>query len=101
MDRVATDKRETSRSSWRSLARSSMSRVTVTRRRSTRARLALISSALVYLVIGPDACRDVTHRADFALMPTLAAEGPANYTYTVIADVTNCFNIGNPVLNNE
>ena len=35
-------------------------------------------------------------------MPSLAAQAPTpNYTYTVIADVSNCYNIGSPVLNNE
>ena len=69
---------------------------------SDSVRLGIIISALVYLGISPDACTTVTNRADFALTQSLGAQAPApNYTYTVIADVSNCFNIGSPVLNNE
>ena len=69
---------------------------------SDSVRLGIIISALVCLGISPDACTTVTNRADFALTQSLGAQAPApNYTYTVIADVSNCFNIGSPVLNNE
>ena len=79
-----------------------MRHVSVSGRRTCSVRVGIVISALVYLAIGPDARDRVTHREYFGLMPSLAAQAPApSYTYTVIADVTNCFNIGAPVLNNE
>jgi hypothetical protein len=61
--------------------------------------MGLFVAALVYLGVSPDVA--LWPRGDLELIPTVAAQGPSNYTYTVIADVTNCFNIGSPVLNNE
>ena len=66
----------------------------------SRVRLGIGIVAVVYLAGGPDACHRLTDRVDVALMPALAAQAPPNFTYTVIADVSNCFNFGNPVLNN-
>jgi Bacterial Ig-like domain (group 3) len=79
-----------------------MRHVSVSGRRACSVRVGIVISALVYLATGSDASDRVTHREYFGLMPSLAAQAtPPNYTYTVIADVSNCFNIGAPVLNNE
>ena len=79
-----------------------MRHVSVSGRRTCSVRVGIVISALVYLAIGPDARDRVTHREYFGLMPSLAAQAPTpSYTYTVIADVSNCFKIGAPVLNNE
>ena len=62
----------------------------------------LVGLALVfaYLSIGPGGWIHGTHLADVALVRPLAAQSPAHYTYTVIADGTSCSNLGSPVLNN-
>ena len=65
-------------------------------------RVSVLLSLFAYVSIGPNACINATHFADFALVRPLAAQAPApNYTYTVIADVSNCYTIGSPVLNNK
>jgi hypothetical protein len=60
--------------------------------------IAVIS--LLSLSGGSNAGARLFDRATAAFMPSLAAQGSPNYTYTVITDLTNCFNVGNPVLNN-
>jgi hypothetical protein len=64
----------------------------------TVGRLSALISLFAYLSIGPNA----SHFTDSALVRSLAAQAPsANYTYTVIADVSNCPAASNPVLNNN
>ena len=65
-------------------------------------RVRVLISLFAYLCVGPNACINAARFADIALVRSLAAQAPpANYTYTVIADLTNCFNVGSPVLNNK
>ena len=63
-------------------------------------RVTVVVCLFAAVIIGPQAFIKAPHFDDFSLVRPLAAQGTANYTYTVIANGTSCSTLGAPVLNN-
>jgi hypothetical protein len=74
--------------------------VTTSIARVRAARLTVVVCLFAAIVTGPKLFIKAPHLADLQLVPSLAAQVPASYTYTLIADGTSCSNLGSPVLNN-
>lgn len=62
--------------------------------------MSLLLTLFVCLSFVPPEWIDLPQHATLTLVPSLATQSTTPYyTYTVIADLTNCDNVGRPVLN--